>query len=522
MGYWEDRQSETLDAILANAEISADEIADIYAKSSFVINEKIQGIFDRYRAKYDLSIQEATELLNHLEDSASFDEMLNILGSSKGDEKRELLKKLEAPAYRYRINRFQELQKAIDDMMANIYSQEKDISTAHYIDTAHESYYRTTYNLQHDIGYEYDFASVDSKKVDKLLKNRWSGANYSERIWNNTQTLADELKENLLLGMLTGMSEREMRDRLTERFQVSNFKARRLIETESAYISTMMDMEAYKEADVDTLRFIAIHDFKTSKICRSLDCTYVKLNEAVAGKNVPPMHPHCRSRTEPVIDEEFDKNMKRRVKDPITGEYKIVQGHETYDQWYERTVKEQGKDTVETLEKKIKNKHSDKNQYERYKDILGKENVPDSFDKFQEMKYNDKEEWSLMKKYKKSRSNGKLSAFSTFDDYRKYRDIIQNDIVGLNTSDGIKITSQSDHFIERVLGTTVKEGPKKDKKREGVSIESIYDALINTLEYSQKVTSNGNSRKYIGNDVEVTLNPDTGKLIQVNPRKKGK
>lgn len=106
------------------------------------------------------------------------------------------------------------------------------------------------------------------------------------------------------------------------------------------------------------------------------------------------------------------------------------------------------------------------------------------------MKYNDKENWLLLQKYKRSRSSGKLSAFSTFGDYKKYHKIIQDEIVGRTTKDGVVIKSQSDHFIERVLGTTEKEG------------------------------SEGKSRKYIGENVEVTLNPDTGNLIQTNPKKR--
>ena len=43
-----------------------------------------------------------------------------------------------------------------------------------------------------------------------------------------------------------------------------------------------------------------------------------------------------------------------------------------------------------------KNKSSDYEQYNRYKDILGDE-VPTTFDKFQEMKYNNIDEWKKLK-----------------------------------------------------------------------------------------------------------------------------
>lgn len=159
----------------------------------------------------------------------------------------------------------------------------------------------------------------------------------------------------------------------------------------------MMDMEAYKEADVDTMKFVAIHDLKTSKICQQHDGKYVKIKDAVVGSNVPPLHPNCRSFMTPVIDEELEKNMKRRVKDE-DGHYHIVDANETYEQWYERQQKEKGFDEVEILKKKTFNYSSDKEQYYRYKDVLGNEFIPDSLDKFQQMKYNDTDKWNDIKK----------------------------------------------------------------------------------------------------------------------------
>ena len=120
----------------------------------------------------------------------------------------------------------------------------------------------------------------------------------------------------------------------------------------------------------------------------------------------------------------------------------------------------------------------------------------------------------MLKKYKKSRSLGKISAFSTFEDYKKYRTIIDQSVVGITTGDGIKIRAQSDHFIERVLGTTVKEGKNKNVKREGVNIDDIINAL-STKSVSTKRTNGGRSSKYVNDRVEVNINPDTRVLINV-------
>lgn len=340
MNYWERRQSDTLERILKKADASADEIANIYAKSSFYLNSKIEGIFDRYRSKYGLSIQEAKILLNQLDDITSYEEMIKILRNSNDKDKQELLKYLDSPAYHYRIERLQNVQRSIDDVMQNIYNQEKKISTLNYIDVAHDSYFRTVFNMQKNLGYEFNFSNINPKYIDTLLHANWSGKNYSERIWNNTKELSKQLKEELLIGVLTGKSERDMQKEISERFQVGNYKARRLIQTESAYMSTMMDLQAYEEADVDTVRFVAMHDLKTSKICQRHDGKYIEIKNAVVGSNTPPLHPNCRSFVVPVIDEDLDKGLKRRIKDE-NGQYRIVDANETYEEWYERTQKKE-------------------------------------------------------------------------------------------------------------------------------------------------------------------------------------
>lgn len=45
-----------------------------------------------------------------------------------------------------------------------------------------------------------------------------------------------------------------------------------------------------------------------------------------------------------------------------------------------------------------------------------------------------------------------IAAFYSHDEYRKYQEIIQNNIVEFTISDGMENNSQSDHFIESLRG----------------------------------------------------------------------
>ena len=226
------------------------------------------------------------------------------------------------------------------------------------------------------------------------------------------------------------------------------------------------------------------------------------------------MHPWCRSTTISVIDEDELKNMKRRAYNPETGRTELVPASMTYEEWYKKYVK--GNTKAEAEEKSIKNKHADREQYDRYKELLGKD-MPKNFAEFQNLKYNEPERWELLQTYAHSVKNGMISPLSGFKNYEKLYGEINKNIVGVKTSEGTEVSRQSKHFMERVVGTM--KDPKTGRPRSGVTIEEISDALNNPVVVRPvRVDSQGEkSQKYIGNKATVSMDPDTGILIQCNP-----
>ena len=160
----------------------------------------------------------------------------------------------------------------------------------------------------------------------------------------------------------------------------------------------------------------------------------------------------------------------------------------------------------------IKNAARDSKQYNRYKNIIG-ENVGSLAD-FRQMKYNNPKEFGLLTDYTNSVKNGMISPLSGFENYKKLYATVEKDIVGTKTSTGIEIAGQSKHFMERVIGT--KEDPKTHRPRSGVSIEDIQDALLNGEVKSRK--RDPNSIKFVTDNCIVSVNPNTGILIQCNPQ----
>lgn len=393
--YWENRAAWDMYERMSDAEETADLVARIYRSASAQITFSAKDIFEKYMTKHKLSETEAWRLLNSIQDKNSIEKLLlELKNKDSGKNKQELLRELEAPAYRARLERLQDLLQQVDTVMQNVYQQEQQFDTSFFEQLAEKAYYKTIYNTQRRTGLGFSFSNIDQKQIDRVLRMNWSGKHYSKRIWKNTDDLADTVKDELLVSLLTGRTDRETAAVITEKFGGGAIKARRLIRTESCFLSGELTAQAYEECGIKKYRYVATLDLRTSKVCRELDGKIFLVSERRAGKNYPPMHPWCRSTTISDIDEEALKNMKRGAYNPKTGRIETVPANMTYEQWYAKYVK--GDSKAEAQEKAAKNASADRKQYDRYQEVLGKD-MPKSFTDFQEMKYNEPERWSFMK-----------------------------------------------------------------------------------------------------------------------------
>lgn len=393
--YWERRQAQRMFEHMQSAEKAADEMAELYHKAALYLDLSIDDIFERYRTKHHLTEQQAKELLKNLPDNSTIQELKRALKNDKYNKhKQEFLKELESPAYESRIRRLEYMRLQIDDMMENVYQQEKQSSMSHYISLAGEAYYKSLFEMQKRTGLGFGFSHASQQVIERVINSKWLGQNYSSRIWSNTKTLAETVKQELLLGLVTGKTNREVAKDIELQFAVGANKARRLVRTESNYLCGQMAMESYKAAGIEKYRFLATLDLRTSKVCRSLDGKVFLVSEQQPGKNCNPMHPWCRSTTISIIDAETLSMLKRSALDPSTGKTITVPADMTYEQWYRKFV--MGDSQARHQEKKIKNLSADCRKYEQYKEVL-KDNLPKTLDDFQDMKYNKTEKWKYTK-----------------------------------------------------------------------------------------------------------------------------
>ena len=161
--------------------------------------------------------------------------------------------------------------------------------------------------------------------------------------------------------------------------------------------------------------------------------------------------------------------------------------------------------------------------YKYWSKSIGAEKSVKTLADYYEMKYNKPDEYKLLKQYAQDVKTGWISPLSGFENYKNLHGRIQTEIVGKAAANGTVIAGQVPHFMQRVIGTM--EDPEKTTsplhpiRRSGVDVQDIIDTVFAPDEIKPVVVSKSGKRsvKLIGRKCAVTINPDTGMLIQTNP-----
>jgi hypothetical protein len=136
--------------------------------------------------------------------------------------------------------------------------------------------------------------------------------------------------------------------------------------------------------------------------------------------------------------------------------------------------------------------------------------------KYYDGKYNNSPSYQMLWRYARSVESGMLSPMAGIDLYQSIYQRIEKEIIGKKTTNGIVIQAQSRHLIERVLGTM--RDPHKNRPRSGVAYDDFLECILHGTPRPIKISPDGKrSQLFCTEKCAVSINPDTGALIQCNP-----
>ena len=300
--------------------------------------EDIHAVYDDAKLKIVEDIKNLYK--NCYKDDEGFDqEKLRVI-IPNGDLERFHREMKKAGLSEYLPDNYKARMTRLEYLYADCWAESKKASLKHqqietkaHRETIKNAYYKTIYDTGVGLKVNPAFSKLDNRAVNQVLNTKFLGGNYSERIWKNTDKLADTLKEVIGSAIARGESYSKTARGIRERFGVTQYEATRLVQTETCYFQNQAEIEALKTMGIEKYKFIATLDSRTSDICREHDKKVYNIEDAKAGENLPPLHPNCRSTVSAYLGEKYESAI--RIARNESGENEYVD-NVPYDEWLKR------------------------------------------------------------------------------------------------------------------------------------------------------------------------------------------
>lgn len=214
-----------------------------------------------------------------------------------------------------------------------------------------DQFLRQVYDLGQSINIKANFNRLNPALIQKTLDYPWSGAMFSDRLWQDKERLGRNLRVGLTQSMILGEGIPQITDRINKGIDTARYNAERVARTETKRVTYCAHDDVYKDTGVEELRYRCANggDSRTCQYCRADNGKVFKRGE----EPTLPRHPNCRCVYIPVVSDTFEDNELNE----LTGS---VRGAENYEKWREAEAKKQEevkpveKVNTKTVEKELK------------------------------------------------------------------------------------------------------------------------------------------------------------------------
>lgn len=275
---------------------------------------------------------------------------------------------LDALAYRHRISRKEALLAEIERKTAELYGGKNGIAD-NVTNNLSEVYVKGKIQQMKNLA---DFGIVEKpilnlKAVQNKLATNWSGQEFSERIWGQSQRTFNSIQKVIDQGLTGGWSVDRMSKELTLRTGVALSQARTLVQTETTFYNNLATLDTIKELGAEYYEIVAVLDNNTSKICRRKNGKIYPVSKYKAGQTAPPFHVWCRSTIMPSHQSKKGEKSDNPYIDILMNDHKVNVApsdkslNDIFGEW-EREGKAIKEKLFEIDRKKMYNQSMDRNK----------------------------------------------------------------------------------------------------------------------------------------------------------------
>lgn len=341
--YWKERFLALEDAQNQHSQKTFRSIEKEFEKAERQIQAQIDVWYQRFADNNGVSMKEARRLLNSDElKELKWDVKEYIKYGKENALNQQWLTELENASAKYHISRLEALKLRTQQALEVAYGNELDAIDGMLRHQFTDGYYHSCFEIMRGVGVGWDIGQIDEKRLSRILSNPWAadGKIFSDRVWQSKTQMVNELHQQLtracILGKAPDKTISSLRTYLKDKTKNARYQAGRLVMTESTWIGSVAQQEAFNDLDVEEYEIVATLDSHTSDICQEMDGKHFPMKDFIAGSTAPPFHCFCRSCTAPYFNDEFS-NGERAARDE-DGKYHTVPSNMTYKQWKEKFV----------------------------------------------------------------------------------------------------------------------------------------------------------------------------------------
>ena len=303
--YWQSRNERLfLDGEKQGLEL-AEALKANYERSLKRLTSELYIFYNEYAKEGKLTLQEAKRLLSK-DELKTFHKQLNeYIKYAKENQFNDKITEIRLLKLKTRVSRLQSLEAKIDFELSKL-TNETEIELDDYYKAIYEDgYYRTIFNVEKQLGFKLDFATLNTKLIEKTVSKNYNLANYSVglgKVWENKDNLMQILNQAIPQGLTLGYNPKKLAEITSKKLKTNYNSTVRLMRTEYNLLLNEATADGYKACGIGQYQILATLDNRTSEICQEMDLEIFDLKDKEVGVNYPPFHPNCRTTTIPYYE----------------------------------------------------------------------------------------------------------------------------------------------------------------------------------------------------------------------------
>ena len=308
--YWKKRQEQLNKALEKEETALKKRLLKVYENEAAKLDREIAAYYQKYGKNNVIEYAELFEKLSDEDIKLLMERMDDF--SSKYPEYSHLMPVRSSV---YKLNRLEGLKESVLLHQYEIGA----ITNAQLTEHLDKLYFTNSKAAAKAVG-----LSENESIIKNFVNTVWAGSkDYSERIWQNADKLAQYLNNDISQGFARGDSYERLTQQVRGRFMnVAKNDAYRLIYTEGTYVMNEAQAKVF-EQDFEEYEYLTAGDGMVCSVCRALSGKRFKFSQRQPGSNFPPMHPWCRCYYNPVV-EDWDKWIDNYEKRHSTNGEKIL------------------------------------------------------------------------------------------------------------------------------------------------------------------------------------------------------